>query len=50
MKVYLIWLICVVSWNFGFPDAVPIADVLVAVLLSFRTYQLSAIINKKGNA
>jgi hypothetical protein len=35
MKVYVIWLIGVVIWNFGFPNALPIEDVIVAILLSF---------------
>jgi hypothetical protein len=35
MKVYIIWLIGVILWNFGVPDALPIEDVVVAVLLSF---------------
>jgi hypothetical protein len=35
MKIYIIWLIGVILWNFGFPNAVPIADVIVAILLSF---------------
>ena len=35
MKIYIIWLIGVIGWNFGFPDAIPIADVVVAILLSF---------------
>jgi len=35
MKIYIIWLISVIVWNFGFPNATPIADVIVAVLLSF---------------
>ena len=35
MKIYLIWLIGVISWNFTVPDATPIEDVLVAILLSF---------------
>ena len=35
MKIYVIWLLGVILWNFGFPNAVPIADVVVAVLLSF---------------
>ena len=33
--VYFIWLIGVILWNFGFPDATPLEDVLVAILLSF---------------
>ena len=35
MKIYLIWLIGVVLWNFGYPTATPIEDVLAAVVLSF---------------
>ena len=35
MKVYIIWLVGVVLWNFGYPTAKPIEDVLAAILLSF---------------
>jgi hypothetical protein len=40
MKIYIIWLIGVVLWNFGFPSAPPIADVVVAILLSFLSIGL----------
>ena len=40
MKIYIIWLIGVVLWNFGFPNAAPIADVIVAILLSFLSIGL----------
>ena len=40
MKIYTIWLIGVIIWNFGFPDASPIADVIVAILLSFLSIGL----------
>ena len=40
MKVYIIWLIGVIVWNFGFPEAVPIADVVAAILLSFFSISL----------
>ena len=40
MKVYAIWLIFVIIWNFGFPNAVPLADVIVAILLSFLSINL----------
>jgi hypothetical protein len=40
MKIYIIWLIGVIIWNFGFPDASPIADVIVAILLSFLSIGL----------
>ena len=40
MKVYIIWLIGVIAWNFGVPNAVPIEDVVVAILLSFLSLGL----------
>jgi len=40
MKVYIIWLIGVIIWNFGFPNAIPLADVIAAVLLSFLSITL----------
>ena len=40
MKVYIIWLIGVIIWNFGFPEAIPIADVVAAILLSFLSISL----------
>jgi hypothetical protein len=40
MKIYIIWLIGVIIWNFGFPNAIPIAEVAVAILLSFLSIGL----------
>ena len=40
MKVYIIWLIGVIAWNFGVPGAEPIEDVIVAILLSFLSLGL----------
>ena len=40
MKIYIIWLIVVILWNFSFPNAAPIADVIVAILLSFLSIGL----------
>ena len=31
---WLIWLLLVILWNYGFPNASPLQDVLVAVFLS----------------
>jgi len=31
---WIIWLILVILWNFGFPEATPFEDVVVAVILS----------------
>ena len=44
MKIYLIWLIGVIAWNFGVPGAEPIEDVIVAILLSFLSIGLKKII------
>jgi len=40
MKIYQIWLIDAVIWNFAVPGATPIEDVLVAVLLLFLGIRL----------
>ncbi len=40
MKIYLIWLIGVILWNFGVPKASPIEDVIIAILLSLLTIGL----------
>ena len=39
---WFVWLVLVILWNYGFPNATPIQDVLVAVILSI----LFIIINK----
>ena len=36
---WLIWLLLVVLWNYGYPEATPFYDVLVAVIL-FYTQQV----------
>ena len=40
MKVFIIWLIGVILWNFGLPNASPLEDVIVAILLSFLSIGL----------
>jgi|TARA_B100000959_G_scaffold226946_1_gene241699 hypothetical protein len=40
MTIYIIWLIGVVLWNFGVPNASPLEDVLVAIALSFLSMGL----------
>ena len=40
MIIYIIWLIGVILWNFGVPNATPLEDVLVAVALSFLSMGL----------
>ena len=34
MSIFAIWLAMVIAWNFGYPQASPIEDVVVAVILS----------------
>ena len=45
MNVFVVWLILVIAWNFGYPNATPLEDVIIAVLLSF----FSIILKKKFN-
>ena len=40
MIVYIVWLIGVIVWNFGVPEATPLQDVLVAIALSFLSMGL----------
>tara|TARA_B100001175_G_C19136272_1_gene461388 strand:- start:376 stop:516 length:141 start_codon:yes stop_codon:yes gene_type:complete len=40
MKIYIFWLIGVVLWNYGYPSAKPIEDVIAAILLSFLSMGL----------
>ena len=40
MIIYIIWLIGVILWNFGVPNASPLEDVLVAGALSFLSMGL----------
>ena len=34
MNTFTIWLVIIVAWNFGYPQATPLEDVIVAVALS----------------
>ena len=33
-RVFALWVILVILWNYGYPQATPFFDVLVAVVLS----------------
>ena len=35
MKKNMLWLLGVIIWNFGYPAATPIQDVIAAIILSF---------------
>ena len=43
MKVYIILLLGLIAWNFMVPNATPIEDVIVAVILSFLSIGLKKI-------
>ena len=34
MNIFIIWLILVIAWNYGYPQASPLEDVIVATILS----------------
>ena len=34
MNISVIWFVMVTAWNFGYPEATPAQDVLVAVILA----------------
>jgi len=40
MKVYVIWLIGVILWNYGVPNATPAEDVILAIILSLLSMGL----------
>jgi hypothetical protein len=40
MKIYFIWLIGVILWNFGYPSATPAEDVIAAIVLAFLSVSL----------
>jgi len=39
--VFIIWTIMVIIWNYGVPRALPIHDVIVAVILSLISIKLN---------
>tara|TARA_B100001175_G_scaffold63464_1_gene51647 strand:+ start:61 stop:201 length:141 start_codon:yes stop_codon:yes gene_type:complete len=40
MKVYIIWLVGVILWNYGYPEAKPLWDIVAAIILSFMSVVL----------
>ena len=34
MNIFTIWFVMIVAWNFGYPEASPFEDVVVAVILA----------------
>ena len=44
--IWLLWFILVIAWNYGFPEATPFLDVLVAVILSILNIIILKFIKK----
>ena len=40
MNIFVIWLVLVIAWNFGYPQASPLEDVIVAIILSLLSMAL----------
>ena len=40
MNIFVIWFVMVTAWNFGYPKASPLEDVLVAVILALFNFIL----------
>ncbi len=34
MSTFIIWFVLVVAWNFGYPEANPFEDVMIAIILA----------------
>ena len=43
---WLVWLVLVIIWNYGYPEASPLLDVIIAVILSFVSIILIKFIKK----
>ena len=39
-KIYLIWLVGIITWNYALPHASPLLDVLAAIVISFLSFAL----------
>ena len=44
--VWFVWLMLVILWNYIWEDVPPIADVVVAIILSILVYQLNLLLKK----
>ncbi len=40
MIVYVFWLLMVILWNYGVPNAAPMEDVSMAMIIGFIAYKL----------
>ena len=44
MKIYLIWLIGVIAWNYNVPEATLMEDIIFTMVLTFLSIGLKKII------
>ena len=44
MIVYFFWLLMVILWNYSVPNASPIEDVGMAVIMGFIAYKLKKVL------
>ena len=44
--VWFVWAVLVVIWNYGYPEASPFLDVLIAILLSLINIIILKILKK----
>ena len=44
MNVFVIWFVMVVAWNFGYPEASPLEDVVVSIILSLFSTMLKKLL------
>jgi len=43
-KIWFLWLMLVIIWNYGWPNVDPIYDVVIAITLSVLAFKLKNII------
>jgi len=43
MIIFFIWIILIILWNYGYPEAVPLLDVIASVILYFFSKFLSSL-------
>ena len=47
IKIFLFWLFLVIMWNFGVPNATPLWDVIMAIILSIISMLANSIMDEK---
>ena len=48
--VFIIWLVAVIIWNYGYPQASPLADVVVAIILSLGLTEIHHVLTQLRKA